>query len=112
MAKPLFKNYNFQFDKNEKKVLVTFCKSLLKQVSSDEKYYGEIKSFNAIIDKLNAPSDEVKFTKEEKTKLVFNLNSNIAELKKRAGKGFFLTRWFYKSAYKQYEGILQKHFTN
>lgn len=112
MAKPLFKNYNFQFDKNEKKVLVTFCKSLLKQVGSDEKYYGEIKSFNSIIDKLNAAADEVKFTKEEKTKLVFNLNNNIAELKKRSGQGFFLMRWFYKSAYKQYNNILQKHFTN
>lgn len=112
MAKPLFKNYNFQFDKNEKKVLSTFCKSLLKQVGSDEKYYGEVKSFNSIIDKLSADADEVKLTKEEKTKLVFNLNNNISELKKRSSKGFFLVRWFYKSAYKQYDNILQKHFSN
>lgn len=112
MAKPLFKNYNYRFDKNEKKILVTFCKSLLKQTTSDEKFYAEVRSFNSIIDKLNASSDEVKFTKEEKTKLVFNLNNNITELKKRANKGFFITRWFYKSAYKQYNGILKKHFTN
>lgn len=112
MTKPLFKNYNYQFDKNEKKVLVTFCRSLLKQITSDEKFYGEIRSFNSIIDKLNEPTDEVKFTKEEKTKLVFNLNSNISELKKRAGTGFFLTRWFYKSVYNQYNNILQKHFSN
>ncbi len=112
MAKPLFKNYNYQFDKNEKKILVTFCKSLLKQTASDEKFYAEVRSFNAIIDKLNTSFKDIKFTKDEKTKLVFNLNNNVAELKKRASKSFFITRWFYKSAYKQYESILQKHFTN
>ncbi len=112
MAKPLFKNYNYQFNKNEKKILVTFCRSLLKQISSDEKFYGEVRSFNSIIDKLNTQADEVKLTKEEKTKLIFNLNNNISELKKRTGTGFFLMRWFYKSAYKQYNNILQKHFAN
>ena len=112
MAKPLFKNYAYTLDKNERKILTTFCKTMLKQMEADERFYADIKSFNSIIDKLNEGNDEIKFTKDEKTKLVFNLNNNVAELKKRASKSFFITRWFYKSAYKQYESILQKHFTN
>ncbi|MEW6702684.1 MAG: hypothetical protein AB1298_08180 [Bacteroidota bacterium] len=112
MAKSLFKNYTYQFDSNEKKVLTTFCKTILKQMAADERFYQDVRSFNSIVDKLNGNANEVKFTKEEKTKLIFNLNNNISELKKRAGKGFFFIRWFYKSAYKQYNNILQKHFTN
>ena len=41
MKKNLFKNYSYEFDKNEKKVLVTFCKQALKQLQGDSKFYAE-----------------------------------------------------------------------
>jgi hypothetical protein len=110
MAKPLFKNYTYQFDKNERKILLTFCKTITKQMAADEKFYTDVKSFNSIIDKLNDPNDEVKFTKDEKTKLVFRLKENIEHMKKQINKGFFIKRWFIKSIYNQYNNLLENHF--
>lgn len=112
MAKPLFKNYSFQFTSNEKKILLQFCKTLQKQMSADERFYTDLRSFNSIIEKLNDPSDEIKLTKDEKTKLVFRLKENINHMKKKISKGFFLTRWFYKSVYNQYNNLFENHFTN
>jgi cell shape-determining protein MreC len=112
MAKPLFKNYSYQFDKNEKKLLTSFCKSMVKQMSSDERFYTDLKSFNSIIDKLNDSSEEVKLTKEEKTKLVFRLKENSDHLKKQLKNSWFLKRWLYKSVSVQYESLLQNHFQN
>jgi len=113
MAKSLFKNYSYQFDKNEKKILVTFCKTMLKQMNSDERFYTDIRSFNSIIDKLNDSSaEEIKLTKDEKTKLVFRLKENVDHMKKQVSKGFFLKRWLYKSAFAQYENLLINHFTD
>ncbi|MFA7227960.1 MAG: hypothetical protein WC061_02910 [Melioribacteraceae bacterium] len=112
MAKPLFKNYSYQLDQNERKILTTFCKTILKQMTSDERFFADLKSFNSVIDKLNAGTDEIKLTKDEKTKLVFRLKENVDHMKKQAGKGFFLKRWFYKSAYSQYDKLLQNHFTD
>jgi hypothetical protein len=110
MAKPLFKNYAYTLDKNERNILTTFCKTMLKQMEADERFYADIKSFNSIIDKLNEGNDEIKLTKDEKTKLVFRLKENVDHMKKQAEKGFFLKRWFYKSAYSQYDKLLQNYF--
>ncbi len=110
MAKPLFKNYIYQLDTNERKILSTFCKTMLKQMATDERFVGDMKSFNSILDKLNEDKDEIKLTKDEKTKLVFRLKENVDHMKKQASKGFFIKRWFYKSAYKQYDNLLQSHF--
>ena len=112
MAKSLFKNYNYSFDKNERKLLINFCKSVLKQMTSDERFYSDIRSFNSIVDKLNETSDEVKFTKEEKTKLVFRLKENADHLKKQLKNSWFIKRWLYKSVYLQYENLLENHFNN
>jgi len=112
MAKPLFKNYVYELDKNEKKILTTFCKTMLKQMTTDERFFADIKSFNSIIEKINEASAEVKFTKDEKTKLVFRLKENVEHMKKLSSKGFFLKRWFYKSAYSQYNKLLQTHFND
>ena len=49
--KKLFANYNFEFDKNEKKLLTNFCKQALKQVSGDNRFFAEEKAFNSIIRK-------------------------------------------------------------
>lgn len=112
MAKQLFKNYTYQFDKNERKLLLTFCKTLLKQMSADERFYGDIRAFNSIIDKLNEPVEEIKFTKEEKTKLVFRLKENVEHLQKQLKNAGFIKRWLYKSVYSQYKNLLQNHFND
>jgi len=112
MAKPLFKNYTYQFDKNEKKLLVNFCKSIIKQMSSDDRFYNDLRSFNSIIDKLNDTTDEIKLTKDEKTKLVFRLKENTDHLAKQLKNAWFIKRWLYKSVYTQYQSILQNHFND
>ena len=112
MAKPLFKNYSYHFDKNERKILNTFCKSILKQMTSDERFYADVRTFNSIIAKLDDPGEEIKFTKEEKTKIVFRLKENVDHMKKQAGKSNFIKRWLFKSAFGQYENLLTKHFTD
>lgn len=112
MAKQLFKNYTYHFDKNEKKLLETFCKTLLKQMSADEKFYGDIRAFNSIIDKLNESTDEIKFTKEEKTKLVLRLKENVEHIERQLKKSGFIKRWLLKSVYNQYKNLLQNHFND
>ncbi len=110
--KKLFTNYNFEFDKNERKILKTFCGQNLKQIQGDNKYYSEIKVFNSILDKLNSSSDVIKLTKEERTKLKFQLEENIKYLKKKIQKSWFLTKWLYGSMLRQYENIVEEHFKN
>jgi len=110
MAKQLFKNYTYHFDKNEKKLLETFCKTLLKQMSADEKFYSDIRAFNSILNKLNESSDEIRFTKEEKTKLVFRLKENVEHIEKQLKKSGFIKRWLLKSVFTQYKNLLQNHF--
>lgn len=112
MAKQLFKNYNYKFDKNERKLILTFCKTLLKQISTDEKFFSDIRAFSSIIDKLHQSSDEVKFTKEEKTKLVFRLKENVQHLEKQIKKSGFIKRWLLKSVHNQYKNLLETHFND
>jgi len=108
--KKLFTNYNFEFNKNEKKLLSSFCKQALKQIGSDDKYFGEVKAFNSILEKLNATADSVKLTKDEKIRLTNNIKQNIDYLKKQMAKSWFLKKWLMKSLYKQYSDIYENHF--
>jgi S-adenosylmethionine:tRNA-ribosyltransferase-isomerase (queuine synthetase) len=108
--KKLFANYNFEFDKNEKKLLTNFSKQALKQMSGDSKFFAEEKAFNSIIEKLNQDNDVVKFTKDEKTRLTHQLKQNSEFMKKEMKKSWFLKKWLYKSIYKQYDGLIEKHF--
>ena len=108
--KKLFANYNFEFDKNEKKLLINFSKQALKQMSGDSKFFAEEKAFNSIIEKLNQGNDVVKFTKDEKTRLTHQLKQNSEFMKKEMKKSWFLKKWLYKSIYKQYDGLIEKHF--
>ena len=80
--KKLFTNYNFEFDKNEKKLLTNFCKQALKQVSGDSRFFAEEKVFNSIIEKLNQGEASVKFTKDEKIRLTHQLKQNSEFMKK------------------------------
>ena len=108
--KKLFTNYNFEFNKNERKILKTFCSQNLKQIEGDNKYFAEIKVFNSILGKLNSSTEVVKLTKDERTRLKYQLVENIKFLKKKIDKSWFLTRWLYGSMLKQYENIVVSHF--
>ncbi|MFA3782956.1 hypothetical protein ABRY23_07835 [Melioribacteraceae bacterium 4301-Me] len=111
MAKNLFKNYTYEFDKNDKKILSTFCNQIIKQLSNDSKYFAEVNSFNSILAKLNKKTDEpIKLTKDEKTRLVLQLQENVKFLKKQIDKSWFLKKWLYKSMYTQYNNLIQNYF--
>ncbi len=110
MSKKLFKNYDFEFDKNEKKILITFCNQVIKQLGTDQRYYREANVFSSIISKLKADTEKVKLTKEEKTKLVLQLKENIKYTEKELQKSGFLKRWMLKSMHKQYSELFNKHF--
>ncbi len=107
MKRKLFKSYEFEFDSNQKKVITSFAKQSLKQMSGDDRLTREVKTFESIVQKLESSSAKIKFTKDEKTKLTFQLKENVKHLKKKMDEAWFLTRWFYKNMYTQYKNILQ-----
>ncbi len=104
--KKLFKNYEFEFDKNQKKILSSFVKQALNQMQGDEKFIRDVNIFNSIANKLNNSVDKIKLTKEEKTKLTFQLNENLKYLEKKMNSSWFLTKWFYKNMFNQYNILL------
>ncbi len=110
--KKLFTNYNFEFNKNEKKLLTTFCNQTLKQVQGDNRYYAEERAFNSIVNKLNNNSETIKLTKEERNKLLNQLQNNTKYLKEKTEKSWFLKKWLYRSMLTQYEDIINNHFKN
>lgn len=108
--KKLFQNYSYNFDKNEKKLLINFCNQAVKQMSTEEKFFQDINAFQSIISKLNANSSEVKLSKQEKTRLVMQLEENAKFLKQKMNKSWFIKKWLYRTMYNQYNNILQTHF--
>ena len=68
MAKKLFKNYDFSFDKNEAKILTSFCKQAASQMMGDQRFSGDVKAFNSIMEKINSDPQNVKMSKDEKTR--------------------------------------------
>jgi len=110
--KKLFTNYNFEFNKNEKKILKTFCNQNLKQIQGDNKYFAEIKIFNSIIEKLNGSEEVIKLTKDERIRLKHQLQENVNYLNKKIQKSWFLKKLLYKSMAAQYENILTTHFAD
>lgn len=110
--KKLFSNYNFEFDKNERKILKTYCTQVLKQISGNPKFFLEQRVFSSIISKLNSNDTVIKFTKEEKTKLTHQLKTNLDYISKEMKKGWFIKKWIYKSLFKQYNNLIEKYFKN
>jgi hypothetical protein len=108
--KKLFTNYNFEFDKNEIRLLITFCKQTLKQTENDNRFFSETKAFNSILNKLNSNEDTIKLTKDERTRLVLQLKNNIDYIDKKIKKSWFFKKWLYKSLYNQYEDLIENHF--
>lgn len=112
MAKPLFKNYNYSFDKNEAKILINFCNQALKLVQGDPKYALDVKAFNSMIEKLSTDPSNVKLTKEEKAKLVLLLKENVKQYDVQIKKSWFFKRWLLKTMLIQYNNIINKHFSD
>ena len=108
--KKLFTNYNFEFNKNEKKILKTFCSQNLKQIQNENKYFAEIKIFSSLVEKLNSSEEVIKLTKDERNRLKLQLQENVNYLKKKMAKSWFLKKLLYKSMLTQYENILSNHF--
>ena len=108
--KKLFTNYNFEFNKIERKLISTFCRQSLKQISGDSKFFQEERALRSIIDKLNNDSETVKLTKDERTRLKFQLEQNVKFLFKQLSKSWFFKKWLYRSMLNQYEAILENHF--
>ena len=108
--KKLFTNYNFEFSKNEKKLLSSFCKQALKQLANNNENFADVKAFNSVLEKLNANTESVKLTKDEKIRLTNNIKQNIDYLNKQMNKSWFLKKWLMKSLHKQYADIYENHF--
>ena len=108
--KKLFTNYNFEFNKNEKKILKTFCSQNLKQIQNENKYFAEIKIFSSLVEKLNSGEEVIKLTKDERNRLKQQLQENVNYLKKKMQKSWFLKKMLYKSMVTQYDNILTTHF--
>lgn len=108
--KKLFKNYNFEFDKNEIKLISSFSKQVLKQLNGNDQYFHETKAFNSILEKIQSGTETVKLTKDEYTRLKNQLAENVKHINKEMAKVWFLKKWLYKSLLVQYTSILEKHF--
>ncbi len=110
--KKLFRNYNFEFDKNERRILITFCKQVIKQTQTDEKFFAEAKAFNSVLEKLQSNSEPVKLTKDEFFRIKNQLTENVKFIKKESNKGWFFRKWMYKSMLTSYSSLLEKHFSD
>jgi len=110
--KKLFKNYTYDFDKNEAKLLTSFCKQAIDQMKDNQDFYKDVKAFESIREKIAEDSSEVKLTKDEKTRLVHQLTQNRNHIKTTMERSGFLKKWFYKSMLTQYQNLLGTHFSN
>ncbi len=108
--KKLFQNYKYEFTKNEKKLLSSFCKQSLKQMEGNNQYFAESKAFNSILTKINSGDETIKLTKDEKTKLTFQMKQNVDHIKKQMNNSWFIKKWLMSSLYNQYNNLLNTHF--
>ncbi len=109
MKKKLFTNYNLELDKNEKKLLASFCKQALKQFEGNNEYFKEAKAFNSVFTKLNSGDEIIKLTKDEKTRIRHQLRENINHLQKEMKSSWFIKKWMVKSLYNQYKNLFENH---
>ena len=111
MAKKLFQNYKFQFDKNEAKIINSFCKQAGNQMQGDDRFANDVRAFNSIIEKINTDPQDVKLSKDEKTRLVRQLRENVKYIEKEMSRTNFIKKWLMRSMRKQYTSILTNHFS-
>ena len=112
MAKKLFQNYKFEFDKNEAKIITSFCKQASNQMMSDDRFANDVRAFNSIMEKISNDPNDVKLSKDEKTRLVRQLRENVKYIEKEMSRTNFIKRWLMNSMHKQYTSLLTKHFSD
>ena len=108
--KKTFRNYNFEFDKNEKRIITAFCKQVLKQVSGVQEHFRTERAFTSIMEKINGPDESVKFTKEEFMNISEQLKLNIRHINEQIKKAWIIKKWILKSLLSQYTVIYDTHF--
>jgi len=108
--KPLFKNYNFDFDSTEKKLLSTMVRQILRQIEGDDRYITDVRIYKSLSEKLSSSQSPTKLTKEEVKRLELQLKENAKLMREKIKKSIFFLRWIYKSLLNQYESILNIHF--
>lgn len=81
-------------------------------MSGNNDYMQDVKAFESIYNKLESEEDSIKLTKNEKTRLVYQFKANVQNLEKQMEKSWFLKKWFLKSMYNQYRGIIDNHFND
>lgn len=108
--KKLFQNYKYEFTKNEKKLLSSFCKQSLKQMEGNNQYFAETRAFNSILTKINSGDETIKLTKDEKTRLTFQMKQNVDHIQKQMNNSWFIKKWMMSSLYNQYNNLLNTHF--
>jgi hypothetical protein len=79
-------------------------------MDGNKQYFAETKAFNSILNKLESDNENIKFTKDEKTRLTFQLKQNVDYIKKEMDKSWFIKKWMMKSLFKQYSDLLDTHF--
>jgi hypothetical protein len=79
-------------------------------MEGDKQYFAESKAFNSILNKLASDNETIKFTKDEKTRLTFQLKQNVEYIKKEMSNSWFIKKWMMKSLYNQYSNLLETHF--
>jgi hypothetical protein len=79
-------------------------------MEGNNQFFAELKAFNSILDKLSSGEESIKFTKDEKTKLTFQLKQNIKYIEKEIENSWFLKKWMMRSLLKQYDSLLETHF--
>ena len=79
-------------------------------MEGDNQYFAETKAFNSILNKINTDENPIKFTKDEKTRLTFQMKQNVAHIKKQMSTSWFIKKWLMRSLYNQYSSLLENHF--
>lgn len=105
------RNYNLDFEKTDKKVVLQFVKQAIKQTegSQDVNMVKQNRLLCSIQEKVSA-ADSVKFTKEEYFALKNMIVANQQHLKKQLAKAGFFKKFFLKSLEAQYSKLVSKYF--
>jgi len=110
--KKLFQNYSYEFVKNEAKIITSFCNQAIEQMEGDKNFFGDVKAFNSIIEKLSQDPSNVKLTKDEAP---INHSPTIGSqnnLNFLAGDTVRITFTTSDVDNNQYVDLLEKHFND
>ena len=105
-----FRNYNFEFDKNEIRMLTSLCKQVMKQVEGKREYYAIERAFSGTLEKLSSGEDVIRLTKDEYIQISLHLRENVKFFAEKIKTSWFFMKWFYKPLMKNYQTIYETHF--